>query len=126
MLRVFLLEPKADLRRALEEVLRAEGYGVEPCDSLQGLVERNAADGCDLALTAWQSLQGLLADERRRDLAQLAAHMPMVIMLPRSWLKVLQPLDLPVRGLLAKPFDAEELLECVSRSIGPTQASPVA
>jgi hypothetical protein len=28
-----------------------------------------------------------------------------------------QTLDLPVRGLLPKPFDAEELLDCVARSI---------
>ncbi|MBV9577463.1 MAG: response regulator transcription factor [Chloroflexi bacterium] len=121
-----LLEPKLDLRRALQELLSAEGYTVEACGSLEELIERHTAAHSDLALAAWQSLDGLLADEHRHDLAQLTNRIPMVIMVPRVWLRVLQPLDLAVRGLLAKPFDADELLACVAGSIQspePTQAA---
>jgi DNA-binding response OmpR family regulator len=126
IVRVFVLEPKPDLRRAVEEVLGAEGYTVESCTSLQDLLTRSSLSHCDLALTAWQSMEGLLADEHRHDLVQLASRIPLVIMVPRSWLRALQPLDLAVRGLLAKPFDAEELLECVSRSIGAAAPRPSA
>jgi DNA-binding response OmpR family regulator len=118
-----VLEPKPDLRHALEELLSAEGYDVETCESLQDLLARSTTTRCDLALTAWQCMQGLLAEEHRHDLAQLSSRIPLVIMVPRSWLRTLQPLDLAVRGLLAKPFDAEELLECVSRSIVPVTSS---
>jgi DNA-binding response OmpR family regulator len=120
---VFVLEPKPDLRHALEDLLSAEGYGVEACESLQDLLARSTTTRCDLALTAWQCLQGLLAEEHRHDLVQLSSRIPLVIMVPRSWLRVLQPLDLAVRGLLAKPFDADKLLECVSRSIVPASSS---
>jgi len=116
---VFLLEPKADLRHALEELLSAQGYLVVACDSLPDLLARATATRCDLALIAWQGMQGLLADEHRRDLTQLAERLPMVIMVPRSWFRVLHPPDLAVRALLGRPFDAEELLDCVARNIEP-------
>jgi FixJ family two-component response regulator len=114
---VFLLEPKADLRHALEELLSAQGYLVVACDSLPDVLTRAAATRCDLALIAWQGMQGLLAEEHRHDLAELAERLPMVIMVPRSWFRFLQPPDIAVRGLLGRPFDAEELLECVARNI---------
>jgi DNA-binding response OmpR family regulator len=114
---VFVVEHNATLGRAILELLSAEGYTVETSESLEDLVARAQTSPCDLALIAWQKLQGLLADGRRHDLVQHATLIPMVVMLPRSWLRVLHPPDLPVRGLLAKPFDAEELLDCVSRSL---------
>jgi DNA-binding response OmpR family regulator len=113
---VFLLEPKADLRHALEELLDAQGYLVVACDSLPDLLRRAAASRCDLALIAWQGMRGLLADANRQDLQQLARRLPIVIMVPRSWFRVLQPSDLAVRGLLGRPFDADELLDCVARN----------
>jgi hypothetical protein len=40
----------------------------------------------------------------------------LVLMVPRSWLRILQPAELGLAGLLAKPIDPDELLDCVRRA----------
>ena len=114
--RVLLLEPSPSLRQAVEAVLSAEGYLVTPCDSIEQLVARAHESAPELALAAWQTLNGLLSDERRHDLAAVTRRVRLVLMVPRSWLRILQPGELGLAGLLAKPIDPDELLECVRRA----------
>src|SRR3954453_3794083 len=68
--RVLLLEPNAGLRTAIYEVLTSEQYAVEHYQSLDQVVA-SAHGTYHVALVAWQSMEGLLADEHRHTLAQL-------------------------------------------------------
>jgi len=107
--RVLLLEPNAGLRAAIYEVLTSEQYEVEVCQSLDQ-VTASAQGARDVALVAWQSMQGLLADEHRHILRELTGRLTMVLMVPRRWLQLLDQSDYGFTGMIAKPFDADELL----------------
>ena len=107
--RVLLLEPNAGLRGAIYEVLTAEQYEVEVCQSLDQ-VTASVQGERDVALVAWQSMQGLLADEHRHTLRQLTGRLPMVLMVPRRWLQLLDQSEYGFTGMIAKQFDADALL----------------
>ena len=114
--RVLLLEPSPVLRGAVEEILAAEGYQVVRYDSLERLLAEAEPGEPEVALVAWQTLQGLLTDERRHELAVVAARVRMVVMVPRRWLRALQPADFGIAGLLPKPFERDELLACLEHA----------
>jgi DNA-binding response OmpR family regulator len=107
--RVLLLEPNMTLRNAIFDVLAAEDYDVEPCESLEQVITRAGGD-LDVALVAWQSMEGLLADEHRHLLSQLTGRLRLVLMVPRRWRRLLDESDFGFAGMVAKPFDADELL----------------
>ena len=113
--RVLLLEPNASLRTAIETILAAEEYNVEPCESLQQLIVLGQHSTRTVALAAWQSMEGLLAEEHRPDLVQLTRRLRLVLMVPRRWARLLETTDLheAVAGMVAKPFEAEELLSAL-------------
>ena len=117
--RVLVLEPNAALRSALVTLLTAEHYGVEAHTSLEQVVA--AADGSvdAVGLIAWQSMRGLLAEERRRDLVELAARVRIVVMVPRTWARLLESTEVTriVAGLVAKPFQADELLGVLKNAL---------
>ena len=117
--RVLLVEPNASLRAALVTLLQAERYDVQLCDSLVEV--RHEADGHDgdVALMAWQAMDGLLAEEHRAHLVQLTRDLRLVLMVPRRWMPLLQQTDLDgaVTALVAKPFEADELLTAVRRAL---------
>jgi DNA-binding response OmpR family regulator len=120
--RVLLLEPNAPLRNAILAVLAAEAYHVEACESLeQVLVRSNDRNGGthDVALVAWQAMGGLLAEEHRHRLAELTDQLRVVLMVPRRWARLLDRTDLGayVAGLVAKPFEADELLRTLQRAL---------
>jgi DNA-binding response OmpR family regulator len=119
--RLFLLESNTTVRDAIHYVLCAEGYDIQACDSLPQLIAHAPfADG-DFALLAWQSMDGLLSETHRHDMAQLAELLPIVLIVPRRWLRLLTPGDFSVTALLPKPFDPEELRTCVHHNLGTTQ-----
>ena len=111
-IRVSLLEPNAALRSAVVDVLTAENYDVDACACLEDVLDRRA----EVALVSWQGMQGLLAEERRQDLIDLGRQMALVLMVPRSWARVLSSTDLGVAGLLPKPFDADSLVSSLRRA----------
>ena len=117
--RVLLLEPNHQLRRAILDVLTSEQYVVQPCDSLEQVVEAGRDHGASVALVAWQSMGGLLADEHRSTLSGLTDRLHLVLMVPRRWQRLLQTTDLGdvVHGIVAKPFEAEELLDVVRAAL---------
>jgi DNA-binding response OmpR family regulator len=117
--RVLLIEPNAPLRSAVVAVLTAEQYQVQTCSSL-GDVMLNIHDGAPtVALVAWQSMEGLLAEEHRRALAGLTRRVRLVVLVPRHWARLLEQTDVPaiVAGIVAKPFEADELLHAVRHAL---------
>jgi len=111
--RVFVVEPNAALRAGMVEILESERYAVYPCGSLDEVMREDARVRCDVALVAWQSMNGLLSDDNRRDLAECVQRLHLVIMVPQSWGRMLESEDLGGAVLLQKPFRAEQLLDCV-------------
>jgi DNA-binding response OmpR family regulator len=111
--RILVLEPNHQLRSAVLSLLAAERYAVEVCDSLEQVLAQHDHARPTVALVAWQSMEGLLAEEHRHTLRALTRRVRMVVMVPRRWARLLDSTDLAatVAGLVAKPFEAEELLE---------------
>lgn len=119
---MLLLEPNAALRQAIGEVLAAEDYAVVECTSLDQVLQRAGGDVAQVALVAWQSMEGLLADEHRHHLAQLTARLRLVLMVPRRWKRVLDVADFGFAGVVPKPFDTDELLAALRAAQLPVAA----
>jgi len=121
--RVLLLEPNWQLRTAILSVLDAERYRVETFGSLDSVIGQADDSGPTIALVAWQSMQGLLAEEHRHTLCELTRRLRLVVMVPRSWARLLESTDLGtvVAGLVRKPVEADELLATLERAL----ATPV-
>jgi len=111
---LYLLDSNHATRAGIQQLLSQHGHTVVTCNSFAGLLTHAPFTDADLALVAWQTMGGLLADEHRDDLARLAERVPMAIMVPRNWLRFLNANDLGVKALLPRPFDPVELLVCVS------------
>ena len=124
--RVVLLEPNTALRSAIKTVLGAEQYRVEVVSSLDEVLCSDCDSDKSVALVAWQSLQGLLAEERRAELQDVTRHVRLVVMVPRHWWRLLEATDLSsaVTALIAKPFEADELLSTLQTALA-TELSPV-
>jgi len=116
--RVLLLEPNAPLRTAVQTVLIAEHYEVTTCSSLEQILAQTDGHPATVALVAWQSMEGLLAEEHRHHLVELTQRIRLVLMVPRRWAKLLERTDVAdtVAGLVAKPFEADELLLALQRA----------
>jgi DNA-binding response OmpR family regulator len=121
--RLFLIESNTTIRAALQHVLSADGHHVVTCDSLARLMAHAPFAERDLALLAWQCMDGLLSQKHRQDMVQLAGLLPIVLIVPRQWLRLLNPIDLSATALLPKPFDPEELRTCVQHILGTEAAS---
>ncbi len=117
--RILLLEPNAPLRTAVQTVLSAEHYEVKTCSSLEQILAHADGHAATVALVAWQSMEGLLAEEHRHHLTELTQRIRLVLMVPRRWAKLLERTDVAetVAGLVAKPFEAEELLLALQRAL---------
>jgi DNA-binding response OmpR family regulator len=116
--RVLLLEPNSALRHALLELLTVENFAVVECESLEHVSQQAAsAEPPYLSLIAWQAMEGMLADEHRHDLLQLNDRLHLVLMVPRRWKRLLEQTDLDFVGMVAKPFDADELLSALSAAL---------
>jgi hypothetical protein len=96
-------------------------YAVEACDSLDQVRGRTDGRTDVTALVAWQSMEGLLAEERRHQLLELTRRVRLVLMVPRRWQRLLDQSDLHVitAGLVLKPFEADELLDVLKRAASP-------
>jgi DNA-binding response OmpR family regulator len=118
--RVLLVEPNPGLRSAILAVLAAERYQVETCESLGEVLIRHDGHAHVIALVAWQSMEGLLAEEHRHRLLALTSRLRLVLMVPRRWARLLEHTDLgmAVAGLVAKPFEADELLATLKHALG--------
>jgi DNA-binding response OmpR family regulator len=104
---------------AVLAVLRAEQYEVQTCGSLEELLVQADGHPATVALVAWQSMEGLLAEEHRNHLVELTQRIRLVLMVPRRWARLLERTDVAqtVAGLVAKPFEADELLQALQRAL---------
>ena len=123
--RILLVEPNAALRSAIVSVLEAAQCAVEVCDTLDGVVTRRYDTDDEVALVAWQAMGGLLADEHRHHLQKLTRHLRLVVMVPRAWARLLDTTDLRgfVAGIIAKPFEADELLGTLRAAVPQTASA---
>jgi DNA-binding response OmpR family regulator len=121
--RVLLIEPNASLRHAIEDVLGAENYEVVPCDSLDQVLTLVHEHTPEVVLVAWQSMGGLLAEEHRHNLLQLAGRLRLIVMVPRRWMRLLDESEYGLAGMIAKPFEADELLAVLRRALGEAVAA---
>ena len=121
--RVFLLEPNTGLRRAIIDVLSADDFDVEQCESLDQVLARTRGHH-NVALVAWQSMEGLLADEHRHHLLELTHRLRLVLMVPRRWQQLLDQSEFGLAGIIAKPFDADELLASLRQAMDSGRAAP--
>jgi DNA-binding response OmpR family regulator len=117
--RVLLVEPNAPLRSAIMSVLAADKYQVEVCDSLSEVLQRTNGAARDVALVAWQSMNGLLSEDHRDHLLEVTSGLRLVLMVPRRWSRLLEQTDLglAVAGVVAKPFQADELLHALDHAL---------
>ena len=117
--RVLLVEPNAPLRSAVVAVLSAEQYRVQICGCLQDVLAHTDGLAPTVALVAWQSMEGLLAEEHRHALVELTRQVRLVLMVPRHWAKLLEQTDVAstVAGIVTKPFLAEELLRVLQQAL---------
>jgi DNA-binding response OmpR family regulator len=120
---VLLVEPNSPLRSGLQALLTGAHYPVEVCDSLDHVRARADGRADVIALVAWQSMQGLLAEDHRDELASLTHRVRLVLMVPRRWERLLDQTDLrgAVAGMVSKPFDADELLDALQRASAPVE-----
>jgi hypothetical protein len=112
--RVLLLEPSPLLRQAIQEALAAEGYQVLSCQSVEHLVASAREGPPELALAAWQCLEGLLVDDRLHELAVVSRRLRLVPMVPRGWLSVMRPSEMGLAGVLGRPVLREELQQLLA------------
>ena len=117
--RVLVLETNAPLRSAIITLLAAERFDVQRVDSLEAARLVGMAADRTVALVAWQSMDGLLAEQHRLELAELTRRLPLIVMVPRRWARLLEETDLPsaVSAMIAKPFDADELINTVELAL---------
>ena len=96
-------------------VLEGAEFEVTLCDTLDQVLLQTSAEHGAVALVAWQAMDGLLADEHRNHLLNLTRRVRLVIMVPRRWSRLLDATDLGdiVAGIVAKPFEADELIGAV-------------
>ena len=118
--RVLLLETNSPLRSAIITLLTAERFEVQRVESLDEALSVAMSAERTVALVAWQSMEGLLAEEHREHLMELARQLRLVIMVPRRWARLLEATDLPMCGvaLVAKPFEADELIQYIETALG--------
>jgi FixJ family two-component response regulator len=116
---VLLLEPNTALRSAVLTILAAERFEAEAVDSLDQALSQGLNSERTVVLVAWQSMQGLLAEEHRHHLVDISRRARLVVMVPRRWAKLLDATDLRscVTALIAKPFQADELIETLEMAL---------
>ena len=56
----------------------------------QGLLVLGHLHRDEVALVAWQAMDGLLADDHRHHLQQLTQRLRLVVMVPRAWARLLE------------------------------------
>lgn len=114
--RVLLLEDDLALRGLLQEALTAEDFEVLPFGSFGALRDAAAGQAGDIVLADfWGRGQRALSDNDRREIVELCALRPVILLTGRSWAAAVSADELGARALMRKPFDLDELLHTVEQ-----------
>ena len=111
--KVYLVDDELDLRRAIERLLRAEGFKVESHGSALEFLARlpTEADGCVVMDLAMPGLDGLEAQER---LVAASTRWPVVFLTGRGDIRSsVRAMKAGAVDFLTKPVKAEELIASV-------------
>jgi DNA-binding response OmpR family regulator len=121
--RVLLVIRDARLRGALDATLRAHGIHVVQCASVGDLGSSASREAGEVALLDWSLTEGLLTEEHRPDLRTLGRLVPIALLVPGPWRRLLSAEDLGVAVLVPKPCGAEALLGLLDQA---TRRDPAA
>jgi two-component system nitrogen regulation response regulator GlnG len=120
--RVLLLEDDLALRSLLHEALAGEGLGVRACATFEEV--RAAAtnrDGDLVVADFWGGSQRVLPAHERREIAELCALLPVILLTGRTWAAETNAAELGAWALIRKPFDLDNLLETVEGALAGNQ-----
>lgn len=121
--RVLILEDDQALRGLLQEALTAEEFDVlvfEAFPELRAAAARK--DGDVVVADFWGGGQRTLLDSDRVELLELTSLLPVILLTGRTWAAETSADELGARALIRKPFDLEDLLAAIQRSLPANQS----
>ena len=120
---VFVVDDDPSIRRSLERLLRAAGHAVQTFVSARQFLERGdlAAPGCLVLDVRMPGQSGL---DLQQVLEAAGHHIPVIFITGHADLPLAQQaMRAGAVGLLAKPFDGQELLDAIGRALATPRTS---
>jgi len=117
---VFVVDDDPSVRRSLERLLRAAGHVVETFVSARQFLERGdlEAPGCLVLDVRMPGQSGL---DLQQVLEAAGHRIPVIFITGHADMPLAQQaMRAGAVGLLAKPFDGQELLDVIKRALGTT------
>ncbi len=115
---VLVLEDDADFRRVLVEFLAGEGFEVSTCDSYSALRQAMYEYGAPIVLADFRGTSHIELSPRERDeVRELGGQAPTILLTGRAWITNMDPQDLNVVSILAKPIELDEILAQIRRCL---------
>lgn len=115
---VHLLLGDRAMRDLLTELLSEDGWTVEQHSTLLGLWSAASETEGSVAVVDWSKTEGMLAEKNRDQRALLAQQVPIVVLVPAGWTRLLSAADLGVAALVPRPFDLSMLLDALHLAAG--------
>ncbi|RVT90945.1 response regulator transcription factor [Sphingomonas crocodyli] len=114
---IAIVDDDGAIRNGLSSLLRSEGYGVELFASAEAFLDRSAPNALDCLITDIQ-MPGLTGLELQAILRKDRPSMPVIIMtaFPEPTYRERATANGAI-CFLSKPFNADELLNCVGRAV---------
>lgn len=114
---VMVVDDRMGIRKLLQEVLQSAGYGVITATGGREAVERISRLAVDLVLLDMK-MSGMDGLETLTTLKKLRPDVVVIIMTAYEELEILkEAMRCGASAYISKPFDIEELLQTVSRSL---------
>jgi DNA-binding NarL/FixJ family response regulator len=112
-LRVLVVVRDARLGAAIGATLRQHGAEVVACASVAALGAAVSHQPREVGLLDWSMADGLLTEEHRGDLHHLGRLVPIVLLVPSRWARLLSAEEFGVARVLPKSSGADALLEAL-------------
>jgi DNA-binding response OmpR family regulator len=109
--RVLVVVRDARLRASVDAALRAHGLQVVDCGSVEHVAAGATGGPGEVVLLDWSKTEGLLTNERRAEMRQLCRQMPILLLVPERWLRLITAEELGVTKLLPKASGMVSLVE---------------
>jgi FixJ family two-component response regulator len=102
------------LVEALKGLLQEQGWELRVHPSVQDLSAAAAEHGNAVAVLDWLRADGMLGEQGRERLRALTERVPLVLLVPPRWLRLLAAERLGVAALLPKPVPLARLVQTLS------------